>query len=60
MDLYLIHWPVNFAAVDDAKSDTGVKLEPSEGGDMLLDRELSLTATWEAMIEVQKAGKAKR
>ncbi|KAJ0357474.1 hypothetical protein COL154_010092 [Colletotrichum chrysophilum] len=57
--LYLIHWPVNFAAVDDAKSDTGVKLEPSEGGNMLLDRELSLTATWEAMIEVKKAGKVK-
>ncbi|KAF4886659.1 Aldehyde reductase 1 [Colletotrichum fructicola] len=59
LDLYLIHWPVNFAAVGDAKSDTGVKLEPSEGGNMLLDRQLSLTATWEAMIEVQKAGKVK-
>ncbi|KAF4907635.1 Aldehyde reductase 1 [Colletotrichum viniferum] len=59
LDLYLIHWPVNFAVVDDAKSDTGVKLEPSEGGNMLLDRELSLTATWEAMIEFKKAGKVK-
>ncbi|OHF04031.1 aldehyde reductase 1 [Colletotrichum orchidophilum] len=59
LDLYLIHWPVNFAAVTDAKSDTGVKLEPFEEGIMLLDRELSLTTTWEAMIDVQKAGKVK-
>ncbi|KAI8265359.1 Aldehyde reductase 1 [Colletotrichum sp. SAR11_239] len=59
LDLYLIHWPVNFAAVYNAKSDTGVQPEPSEGGNMLLDRQLSLTATWEAMIEVQKAGKVK-
>ncbi|KAH0421467.1 aldehyde reductase i [Colletotrichum camelliae] len=59
LDLYLIHWPVNFAEVADANSDTGVKLEPSEEGVMLLDRELSLTTTWNAMIEVQKAGKVK-
>ncbi|KAF9875372.1 aldehyde reductase i [Colletotrichum karsti] len=59
LDLYLIHWPVNFAAVSDVKSETGVKLEPSEEGVMLLDRELSLTTTWQAMLEVQKVGKVK-
>lgn len=55
-----IHWPANFAAVPDKASETGIMLEPQKGGVMLLDRELSLTETWKALIAAQKAGKIKR
>ncbi|KAL3461873.1 aldehyde reductase 1 [Aspergillus heterothallicus] len=59
VDLYLIHWPVNFASVPDPKSATGIALEPASGSDMLLDTELSLVETWQALIEAQKKGKAR-
>ncbi|KAL3446318.1 aldehyde reductase 1 [Aspergillus insuetus] len=59
VDLYLIHWPVNFASVPDSKSATGIALEPSSSGDMLLDKGLSLVETWKAFIEIQKLGKAR-
>ncbi|KAM0561259.1 hypothetical protein ACHAPJ_003137 [Fusarium lateritium] len=59
LDLYLIHWPANFAAIEDSRSPTGIALEPSENGIMLLDKELSLVDTWKAMIDLQKQGKVK-
>ncbi|CAG9994392.1 unnamed protein product [Clonostachys byssicola] len=59
VDLYLIHWPANFKAVEDPNSPTGIALEPSVNGNMLIDTELSLVDTWKAFIEFQKQGKAK-
>ncbi|KAH7127613.1 Aldo/keto reductase [Dactylonectria macrodidyma] len=57
IDLYLIHWPANFAAVPDAQSRTGIALEPSKNGVMQLDEELSLVETWKAMIRLKEQGK---
>ncbi|VUC29048.1 unnamed protein product [Clonostachys rosea] len=59
LDLYLIHWPVNFAAVEDKNAPTGIKLEPAKDGNMLLDTELSIVDTWKAFIDLQKSGKVK-
>ncbi|KAJ5379850.1 uncharacterized protein N7496_002278, partial [Penicillium cataractarum] len=59
VDLYLIHWPANFAAVPDVNSATGISLTPSQDGNMFLDKELSLVDTWNAMIELKNQGKAK-
>ncbi|EXJ77303.1 hypothetical protein A1O3_10461 [Capronia epimyces CBS 606.96] len=60
LDLYLVHWPVSFAAVEDASSADGIKLEPHDGkGKMLLDKEISLSETWKAFIEAQAQGKVK-
>ncbi|CAH0000535.1 unnamed protein product [Clonostachys byssicola] len=59
LDLYLIHWPVNFAAVEDKSVPTGIKLEPAKEGNMLLDTELSIVDTWKAFIDLQKSGKVK-
>ncbi|ETS78612.1 hypothetical protein PFICI_10674 [Pestalotiopsis fici W106-1] len=59
IDLYLIHWPANFAAIPDPASPTGVALEPSENGTMILDDELSLVDTWRALIELQQQGRVK-
>ncbi|KAJ5634251.1 hypothetical protein N7528_002093 [Penicillium herquei] len=59
LDLYLIHWPANFAVIPDHRSVTGVCLEPSDNGVMFLDKELSLVDTWNALIELKKQGKVK-
>ncbi|KAH8748900.1 NADP-dependent oxidoreductase domain-containing protein [Diaporthe sp. PMI_573] len=59
LDLYLIHWTVNFSAIEYKDSPTGIKLEPHEDGTMLLDKELSLTDTWRTMIELRSTGKVK-
>ncbi|CAK7217883.1 hypothetical protein SCUCBS95973_003298 [Sporothrix curviconia] len=60
IDLYLIHWPANFAALPDSSSPTGVALEPTEpNGDMKMDTELSLVDTWRAFLNLKKAGVAK-
>lgn len=55
-----IHWPVNFLATPDEGNSTGVALEPSEDGVMLLDRDLTLADTWRALIELQRQGKTRR
>ncbi|KAJ5085334.1 hypothetical protein N7532_010105 [Penicillium argentinense] len=60
LDLYLIQWPANFAVIPDHVSPTGVSLEPSQNGTILLDRELSLVDTWRAFIEPQKQGQEAR
>ncbi|KAL4791476.1 aldehyde reductase 1 [Aspergillus venezuelensis] len=57
IDLYLIHWPANFAAIADPNSPTGVALEPNEKGNMLLDEELSLVDTFKSMIGLKAQGK---
>ncbi|CAK7207279.1 hypothetical protein SEUCBS139899_010089 [Sporothrix eucalyptigena] len=60
IDLYLIHWPANFAAIPDSSSPTGVALEPTESnGDMKLDKELSLVYTWRVFLELKTSGRAK-
>ena len=60
IDIFQIHWPVNFAAVQDKDAKTGIKLEPAEDGIMLLDKDLSLVDTWKELIAIQKSGKVKR
>lgn len=59
VDLYLIHWPVNFAAVSDSTSPTGIALEPQKDDLMLLDESLSLVDSWKGMIKLRESGKAR-
>ena len=52
MDLYLIHWPVAFAG---NKGDT----PKDENGDIILDPEASLQATWAEMEKLYSEGRTK-
>lgn len=61
LDLYLIHWPVAFVPVNgDIESDD--KLMPPHPQDKKkahLDTETSLAQTWQALVDLKKAGKIK-
>ncbi|PWY96924.1 hypothetical protein BCV70DRAFT_228886 [Testicularia cyperi] len=53
LDLYLIHWPVAFAAGSDLVPKT------EDGKQTVLDRNTSIVDTWKALIELQKKGRVK-
>ncbi|CAO1637321.1 unnamed protein product [Parajaminaea phylloscopi] len=61
LDLYLIHWPVAFVPTDnDILSDD--KLMPANPKDSKvanLDLDTTLAQTWQALVDLKKAGKVK-
>lgn len=54
-----MHWPANFASKPDTSSPTGIALEPSENGQMLINKELTLAQVWKGFIALQKSGKTR-
>ena len=54
----MIHWPVTFAG----SSTPGQNFYPpdkSKEGSVALDTETSLSETWQALVDLKKAGKVK-
>ncbi|KPV72356.1 xylose reductase [Rhodotorula graminis WP1] len=55
LDLYLIHWPVAFAAEGNPHDN----LFPKENGEVKIDTSVSVVDTWKAMIKLLDTGKTK-
>ncbi|KAM0754009.1 Aldo/keto reductase [Meredithblackwellia eburnea MCA 4105] len=66
LDLYLVHWPVHFEAVQQSESSPYLELTPTTPNpenpkipEVALDKSLSCVEVWKNIIELQKSGKVK-
>lgn len=57
---FKVHWPVNFAAVDNPEKAGQILLQPQKNGDMVIDTKTSLIDTWNAMTAMKNSGKVRR
>jgi len=57
VDLYLVHWPVCFARTRDPTSGAEILYPRDQSGQLLFpESDIPLARTWEAMVELKRAG----